>query len=368
MNKYTRNKQKLHQVVAKFKNDKIAKEWGNNNNPIKNREYSNFFNSIKDRVRKTQQRAILGINKELIILYWDIGRMILHKQKRKGWGSKVIDYLSLDLCHEFPEIKGFSVRNLKYMRNFAKEYPDFAFVQQVAAQLPWFHNCILIERVPDIEERRWFLHKCLAHGWSRNVLIHQIDSGLFRRQGKAITNFDQTLPQTNSDLAHQTLKDPYIFDFLCLGPEAQERNLERGLLDNIRDFLLELGEGFSFVGSQYHMEVGGDDFYIDLLFYHLKLRCFVVVDLKMGEFMPEYAGKMNFYLSAIDDKLRHPNDKRSIGLILCKTRNRLVAEYTMRDLKKPIGVATYRLPKRILSKLPDLKMFEKSFRKNKHKR
>jgi predicted nuclease of restriction endonuclease-like (RecB) superfamily len=232
-------------------NEAEARPIMNNIKPIESVEYLKFLSSIKDRVRKTQQKAVLGINKELILLYWDIGNMILRKQKKKGWGSKIIDILSFDLGHEFPEIKGFSVRNLKYMLNFAKEYRDIAFVQQLAAQLPWFHNCILIEKVPNKEERRWYIQECLIHGWSRNVLIHQIDSGLFRRRGKAITNFEQTLPETSSDLAHQTIKDPYIFDFLSLGDESKERDLERALIDNIRDFLLELGLGFSFVGSQY---------------------------------------------------------------------------------------------------------------------
>jgi predicted nuclease of restriction endonuclease-like (RecB) superfamily len=293
--------------------------------------------------------------------------MILRKQKKKGWGSKVIDILSLDLCHEFPEIKGFSVRNLKYMRNFAKEYPDFSFVQQAVAQLPWGHNCILLYKIQDQEERRWYIQECLAHGWSRNVLIHQIDSGLFRRRGKAITNFEQTLPETSSDLAHQTIKDPYIFDFLSLGEESKERDLERALIDNIRDFLLELGLGFSFVGSQYPIVVGGDEFYIDLLFYHLKLRCFVVVDLKAGGFQPEHAGKMNFYLAAVDRILKHPSDGPSIGLIICNSRNKLVAEYSMSDMNKPMGVTTYRLPKKILSELPAPELFEKRFRGSRNK-
>jgi predicted nuclease of restriction endonuclease-like (RecB) superfamily len=361
MNKYNRNKQKIQQVAVKFENDINAKGSDNNINRIKSAEYSKFLSSIKDRVRKTQQRAILGINRELILLYWDIGRRILKKQKKKGWGSKVIEYLSKDLGHEFPEIKGFSVRNLRYMQSFAQEYRDFSIVQQLAAQLPWYHNCILLEKVRDLEERRWYMEECIAHGWSRNVLVHQIESDLYHRRGKAVTNFEETLPSTSSELAHQTIKDPYIFDFLCLGEESRERDLEKALLDNIRDFLLELGIGFSFVGSQYHMVVGGEDFYIDLLFYHLKLRCFIVVDLKVGDFQPEYAGKMSFYLSAIDRMLRHPSDAPSVGLILCRSRNDLIAEYTMSDMSKPMGVATYRLPKRIMSELPAPEIFRKRF-------
>jgi len=274
----------------------------------------------------------------------------------------VIERLAQDLKREFPEMKGFSPRNLKYMRAFAEAYSDEPFVQQAAAQIPWFHHCVLLDKVKDLQERLWYIQQTIEHGWSRNVLVHQIESGLYERQGKAITNFERTLPAPQSDLARSLIKDPYVFDFLTLGPQAQERDLERSLLEHLRDFLLELGRGFAFVGSQYRLEVDGDEFFIDLLFYQLRLRCYVVIELKIGEFKPEYAGKMNFYLSAVDDLLRHPEDRPSIGLILCNTQNRLVAEYALRDLSKPMGVATYRvteaLPDELRKSLPSLEELE----------
>jgi len=244
-------------------------------------------------------------------------------------------------------MKGFSPRNLKYMRAFARAYPNEEFVQEVLAQITWYHNITLLEKVKDPVEREWYIRKNIQHGWSRNILVLQIENGLYRRQGKALSNFKRTLPAPQSDLAHEALKDPYVFDFLTLGSEAQERGLERALLTHLRKFLLELGVGFSFVGSQYHIEVGGEDFYIDLLFYHLKLRCYFVIDLKVGPFKPEYAGKMNFYLSAVDDLLRQSEDQPTIGLILCKGRNRLIAEYALQDSKKPIGVAAYHLTEKL---------------------
>jgi len=248
------------------------------------------------------------------------------------------------------------------MRKFAETYPDEQIVQQAAAQIPWFHNCVLLDKVKDSNEREWYLRKTIEQGWSRNILVHQIESQLYHRQGKAITNFEQTLPPVQSDLAQQILKDPYKFDFLSLGEEAQERDLEKALLKHIRDFLLELGVGFAFVGSQYHLEVGGEDFYLDLLFYHLHLRCFVVIDLKVGQFKPEFSGKMNFYVSAVDDLLRHPSDQPSIGIILCKTHNQTIVEYALRDLNKPIGVSTYQLrqalPEHLQGSLPTIEQLE----------
>ena len=248
------------------------------------------------------------------------------------------------------------------MRAFAEVYPDEQIVQQAAAQIPWFHNCILLEKVKEPTERLWYIQQTLEYGWSRSVLVHQIESGLYRRQGQATTNFEQTLPKPQSDLAQQLLKDPYNFDFLSLGKSAQERDLERALIDHIRDFLLELGVGFSFVGSQYQIEVGGQDFYLDLLFYHLRLRCFVVVDLKMSDFQPEFSGKMNFYLSAVDDLLRHPDDQPSLGLILCKSKNQAIAEYALRDMNKPIGVSAYQLqdalPEQMKGSLPTIEELE----------
>ncbi|QUV92474.1 YhcG family protein [Chloracidobacterium aggregatum] len=325
--------------------------------------YDELLENFKSRIRTARVQAALSVNRELVLLYWHIGKEILQKQEQEGWGTKVIDRLARDLAREFPEMKGFSPRNLKYMRAFAEAWPDEQIVQDVLAQITWYHNITLLEKVKDPPERLWYVEQTIEHGWSRNVLLHQIESKLYERQGKAITNFEQTLPAPQSDLARSLLKDPYVFDFLSLGPEVQERDLERALLNHLRDFLLELGKGFAFVGKQYRLDVGGEEFSIDLLFYQLRLRCFVVIDLKIGEFKPEYAGKMNFYLSAVDDLLRHPDDRPSIGLILCKRQNRLVAEYAFRDMNKPMGVATYRLtealPADLQEHLPSIEELQK---------
>ncbi|KJH70260.1 PDDEXK nuclease domain-containing protein [Aliterella atlantica] len=323
--------------------------------------YDDFLRDLKERIRSAQVRAVLAVNRELVLLYWQIGRDILTRQQQQGWGAKVIERLSADLRSSFPEMKGFSPRNLKYMRAFAEAYEE-SFVQQVVAQIPWGHNVRILDLIKDPTERSWYAQQTIQYGWSRNVLVHQIESGLYRRQGKATTNFDRTLPKPQSELAQQLLKDPYNFSFLSLGKEVLERDLERSLIDHIRDFLLELGVGFAFVGSQYHLEVGGQDFYIDLLFYHLRLRCYVVVDLKMSDFQPEFSGKMNFYLSAADDLLRHPDDQPSIGIILCKSKNQAIAEYALRDLNKPIGVSAYQLqnalPEQLKSSLPTIEELE----------
>jgi predicted nuclease of restriction endonuclease-like (RecB) superfamily len=256
----------------------------------------------------------------------------------------------------FPEFTGLSARNLKYMRAFAEAWPDRQFVQQVVALLPWGHNVRLLDAVKNPAERVWYARQAIEHGWSRNVLLHQIESGLFSRQGSALTNFARTLPASQSDLAQQLLKDPYSFDFLSLGPDMLERDLERGLIEHLRSLILELGKGFAFVGSQYNLEVAGQDYYLDLLFYHLRLRCYVVIELKIEEFKPEFAGKMNFYLAAVDDLLRHKDDQPTIGIILCKGRNQIIVEYALRDLSKPMGVAQYKLsealPDRLREELP----------------
>ena len=260
--------------------------------------YDDFLRDLKERIRSAQVRAALSVNRELVLLYWQLGQDILTRQRQQGWGAKVIDRLARDLQKEFPDMKGFSPRNLKYMRAFAEAYPNEPIVQEVLAQITWYHNIALIEKLKSPEERLWYAQKTVENGWSRNVLVHQIETGLHRRLGAALTNFDRTLPKPQSDLAQQLLKDPYNFEFLSLGEEVQERDLERALVNHIRDFLLELGVGFAFVGSQYHLEIEGDDYYIDLLFYHLRLRCYVVIDLKMKEFQPEYSGKMNFYIGS----------------------------------------------------------------------
>ena len=279
------------------------------------------------------------------MLYWQIGQNILQRQNQQGWGAKVIDRLSKDLSAEFPEIKGFSTRNLKYMRKFAEAWQDKQIVQQAVALLPWGHNLVLLDKFSDNVTRLWYAQKAIEHGWSRNVLVHQIESGLLERTGQAVNNFSQTLPEIQSDLATQTFKDPYIFDFLSLGEVYYERELETVLTQHIMAFLLELGTGFAFVGKQRHIEVGGDDFYIDLLFYHLQLRCYVVIELKTGDFKPEHIGQLNLYVTAVDRQLKTEHDTPTIGLLLCKSRNEVVVEYALNQTPQPIGVAVYQLEK-----------------------
>jgi predicted nuclease of restriction endonuclease-like (RecB) superfamily len=320
--------------------------------------YDDWLRHLKERIRTAQVRAALAVNQELLLLYWQIGRSILEQQQQEGWGTKVIERLAKDLRKEFPNIKGFSRSNLSYMKAFAEAYPDDAIVQRSVGQLPWRHNVALIDKLKTQEQRLWYAEKTVENGWSRDILVYQIESNLFQRQGGAITNFDRTLPQAQSDLAKQLVKDPYSFEFLPLQENAQERELEQSLVTHIRDFLMELGVGFSFVGSQYYLEVDGDAYYLDLLFYHLKLRCFIVIDLKMGEFQPEYSGKMNFYVSAVDDLLRHSTDNPTIGLILCKSKSKTKAEYALRNLNTPIAVTTHRLPKSLKENLPTVEQLE----------
>ncbi len=324
--------------------------------------YKALLADLKRRIQEAQVRAGLAVNRELVLLYWSIGREILVRQEREGWGAKVIDSLARDLHQSFPEMKGLSPRNLKYMRALADAWPDAQIVQQLVAQIPWGHNVRLLDYVKSPVERRWYAEQTIANGWSRNVLILQIESRLYDRQGKAISNFQSALPQPQSDLAQQILKDPYNFDFLTLEKDARERDIERGLLDHLRQFLLELGSGFAFVGSQVPLEVGGEDYRLDLLFYHLKLRSYIVAEVKSGTLRPEYAGKMNFYLAAVDDLLRHPNDQPSIGLILCRSKHGIVVEYALRDIGKPMGIAEFRLteslPDSLKSTLPSIEELE----------
>jgi predicted nuclease of restriction endonuclease-like (RecB) superfamily len=313
--------------------------------------YAELLEGLKRRIREARVRAGLSANRELIRLYWEVGKSILERQKSSHWGDKVLDKLAMDLRREFPDIKGFSRTNLKYMRMFAQAYPEFG--QQPVDQLPWGHNMVLITKVKDPTERKWYMRACIEHGWSRAVLVHQIESDLYHRRGKALTNFQRTLPAPQSDLALELVKDPYSFDFLGLTDNISERELEKSLLEHLKRFLLELGKGFAFVGNQYHLEVGDQDYYIDLLFYNYLLRAFIVIDLKTEPFKPEFAGKMGFYLAVVDDLLRHPDDQPSIGLILCKERNKLIVEYTLRDSTRPMGVATYTLlPKNVREVLP----------------
>lgn len=331
-----------------------------------NESYAALLAMLKERILVSRQRASLSVNTELIVLYWEIGTEILKRQVKQGWGAKVIDRLATDLRSAFPAMKGFSPRNLKYMREFAKNWPDLQIVQQLAAQLPWFHHCLLLDKLDSKDVREWYVHATIEHGWSRAVLQVQVESRLHERQGKTLSNFSKTLPSPQSNLAQNILKDPYCFDFLSLGEDASERDLEDALVAHVQKFLLELGVGFAFVGRQYHIPVHEQDFFIDLLFYHLRLRCFIVIELKVGDFKPEYIGKMNFYLSAVDDNLRHSADNPSIGLILCKNRNRIVVEYALRDISKPMGVAEWRtdqiIPQNLKGQLPTIEELERELR------
>jgi predicted nuclease of restriction endonuclease-like (RecB) superfamily len=327
--------------------------------------YARFLAGLKGRIRKAQVKAVLSVNAQLIELYWQIGREILVRQEREAWGSKVVERLGKDLLVEFPDMGGLSPRNLLYMRAFAEAYPERTIVQQVAAQLPWAHNIVLLDKLKRAEDRLWYAAAAMRHGWSRSILAMQIAAKAHKRHGRAITNFKRTLPPDRSDLAHQTLKDPYTFDFITLGIDARERELEQSLVDHIQKFLIELGVGFAFLGRQFHMEVDGADYYMDLLFYHVRLRCYVVIDLKVGPFKSEYVGKMGFYLSAVDDKLRHADDQPTIGLLMCKGAKKLTVEYALRGTNKPIGVSDWHaklvaeLPKKMQRLLPSTTQIEK---------
>ena len=388
--------------------------------------YAQWLTELKTRIHSTQQRATLAVNSEMIGLYWQIGRDILARQAEQGWGAKVITRLSDDLRAAFPEMKGFSRTNLKYMRVFAEVWPEFgncapaaaqlesgaigqavlgqlesgvgevivqgllgqlesgAIVQQPGAQigternspatvgrfvqaalhkLPWYHHIALLEKLQNREDRLWYAAKAIEHNWSRNILVMQIETRLMERSGTAVTNFSLTLPKPQSDLARESLKDPYRFDFLGLGEEAQEREIEHALVKHVTDFLLELGAGFAFVGRQVLLDVGGEEFFIDLLFYHLKLRCYVVIELKAGKFKPEHLGQLSFYLTAVDAQIKHPQDGATIGLLLCKTKNKVVAEYALRGKDQPLGVAEYQLveslPAELHSSLPSIEQIER---------
>lgn len=337
-----------------------------NNLPLPN-DYGAVLADLKTRIRSSQQRASLSVNYEMTLLYWDIGKTILDRQNLQGWGAKVIDTLSRDLVTEFPGMKGFSPRNLKYMRKLAATYTDREFVQRVVAQIPWGQNLTILDSVTSHDQRIFYIAKTIENGWSRPILVHQIESGLFHRQGNAVTNFSTSLPAPHSEIARHTLKDPYTLDFLTITEHVHERDIESQLVEHITRFLLELGIGFSFVGNQYRIQLPSKDLYLDLLFYHLHLRCFVVIDLKAREFMAEDAGKMNLYLSAVDDNLRHETDNPSIGLILCKSKDRLLAEYALRDMGKAIGISSYQLtkslPKDIRPSLPTIEQIESEFGK-----
>jgi len=350
------------------------------------KDYGLILQDLKEKIRQARLRASVVVNAQLLQVYWEIGRAILEQQEKMGWGAKIIDRLASDLRMEFDDMKGLSIRNLKYMRAFAEAYPQFvqpspaqlqnvesqenAIVQPAAAQLeklvgqlPWTHNTVLLDKLPSLDERLFYVQKCIQNGWSKAVLIHQIESNLYSRQGKAITNFELTLPKYQSDLARETFKNPYLFDFLGIEEEIHERELEKALIQHIKKFLLELGRGFAFVGNQYNLVVNSDDFFLDLLFYNYHLHCFVVFELKVGDFMPEYAGKLNFYINTIDQQIKGADDKPTIGVLLCKTPNETVVKYALTGIQSPMGVAEYELinalPKQLKAQMPTVEELEK---------
>ena len=337
-------------------------------------DYKDWLKALKTRVRQVQFKAAVAVNRELLAFYWELGSDIVERQKNAAWGSGFLKQLSKDLRAEFPEMKGFSRRNLEQIRRwnlFWSKHPEFA--KQPASQIgkqpvtsitriPWWHNVVIITKCRSPEEAYYYVQNTIAHGWSRSVLTHQIESGLWQREGKALTNFTTALSAPQSDLANQTLKDPYIFDFLTLTKEHNERELEAGLIEHITNFLLELGAGFAYIGRQVPLRVGERDFFLDLLFYHTRLHCYVVVELKAGDFEPEHAGKLNFYLKAVDEQLRREGDRASIGILLCKNRDKTVVEYALSDVHKPIGVSEYQLtqalPENLKSSLPSIEELE----------
>ncbi len=338
------------------------------------KEYAQTLAELKKQVREAQVKAAFSVNRELLKLYWTMGKTINQRQQENGWGSKVIEKLAQDLQNEFPGIAGFSRANIFRMRAFYAAYeivsvPPRQLEEMPIFRIPWWHNVILLTKLKDNTQRLWYAQKAIEHGWSGTILEMYIESDRYGREGKAITNFTETLPALHSDMAQQSLKDPYLFDFLTLQDERLEKDVEQGLIDHIQKFLLELGEGFAFVARQKHLEISKRDFYIDLLFYHLTLRCYVVVELKATDFKPEYTGQLNFYLSAVDDLLRYPDDKPSIGLLLCKTKDNITAEYALRGVNRPIGVAEYqteilkKLPKELKSKLPTIEAIEAELEK-----
>ena len=323
--------------------------------------YKKVFSDIKKEISRAQYKAVQVVNRELINMYWNVGKVILENSK---WGNKFVNNLSVDLKLEFPQITGFSVRNLKYMRKLAEEYPDFEFVQQLVAQIPWGHNIILLDKIKNKEERNWYIKQSITNGWSRSVLIMQISSNLYKRQAslQKVSNFSSTLPDIQSDLALQTMKDPYIFDFISLKGKAKEAEIEKAMINRIKDVLIELGNGFAFVGNQYKITVGEKDYFIDLLFYHLRLKSYIVVELKAREFEPSDVGQLNFYLSAVNDLVKGEKDNPSIGLLLCKTKDKFTAEYSLKDINKPIGVSEYKIledmPEYLQSQLPKIEDIE----------
>jgi predicted nuclease of restriction endonuclease-like (RecB) superfamily len=346
-------------------------------------DYKSFLKGLKERIQEARLRANLAVNQELLLLYYGIGLDLDIKTTKANWGTSVIDQLSNDLHAAFPDMEGFSPRNLRRMRSFYRAYPldkkslelwprtvaktELIKWPPAVAKLTWAHNTILIEKMKDRAVREWYAQQAIEHGWSRDILALQIDSHVHERRGKALSNFNRVLPPPHSDLAQQITKDPYQFDFLSLSKDFHERDVENGLIAHLKDFLVELGVGFAYLGNQVHLTVGKNDYFLDLLFYHVKLRCYIVIEIKAGPFKPEFAGKLNFYLSAVDDSFRHPDDKPSIGLLLCRSKDKVDVEYALRDINKPIGIANWEtkivksLPKEFKGSLPTVKELEQEF-------
>lgn len=327
---------------------------------INSKDYLTFLNDIKQDIQTSRVKAALSINKELILLYWRIGMGILDRQQQQGWGSKVIEQLSLDLKHDFPDVKGFSKQNLSYMRQFAGEYLSDEIIQQAVGEIPWGHNIEIFTKLKDNSIRFWYIQKTIENGWSRNVLVMNIEAQTHLKLGTAQTNFSLTLPKPTSDLAQQLIKSEYNFEFLGITEDVHEKVIEKGLIDHIRNFLLELGNGFAFMGSQHRVELAGEEFFIDLLMYHVKLKCYVVIELKAGKFKPEYVGKLGFYTTAIDHEVKDDLDNPTIGLLLCQSANKIMVDYCLKDTKKPMGVSEYSagLPEKYKNLLPTPEQFQ----------
>jgi predicted nuclease of restriction endonuclease-like (RecB) superfamily len=319
--------------------------------------YKNYIEQLKSEILKARVKAVLSVNKELILMYWRIGKKILETQKEKRWGAKVIEQISKDLQEEFTGMKGLSGRNLKYMRAFADFCKDSSIVQQIVAQLPWGHITHTMDKEKDLERFYWYIQKTIENNWSRSVLVLQIESKLYERQGKAITNFKETLPASHSDLAHEIIKSPYNFEFLSIDEKITERKIEKALIDQIRDFMLELGQGFAFIGSQYPLKLGKESYFLDLLFYNIHLKAYTIIELKIGPFKPEYAGKMNFYLNIIDKNIKTKDDNPSIGIILCRNNNHITVQYAIDGIQRPLGISEFRLKEGLEKRLKDALCF-----------
>ena len=365
-----------HKQITELKKvaKNMLKKLKKSENRISTKEYAQTLLDIKKQIQEAQIKAAVAASKELTLLYWTIGKAIAEKQEKSGWGTSFVEQLAKDLQNAFPGVAGFSATNVFRMRAFFSAYQEISTAVPILEKspifmIPWGHNIVLMRMVKNTDQRLWYAQKAIENGWSRSVLEMWIESDLYSRQGKAITNFQDKLPNPHSDIAHQTLKDPYVFDFLTLHSEHAEQEIEQGLIDHIQKFLLELGQGFAFIGRQVHLHVGNKDYYIDLLFYHLKLRCFIIVELKAREFDPRDTGQIGFYLSAVDDLMKHPDDKSTIGLILCKDKDSLTVEYALRASSKAIGVASYQtkivesLPKNLKGRLPTVQEIEAELEK-----